>query len=264
MLRSGSYGMCDNLKCEKTQLDVKQCKNCRQVFYCSEDCQREDWVAMHSRDCQDYREGVLPINNTTFRRRCYLAHGLSGMIAGSILFAPTSNPRLVDLQQDPKRVQLFRLDHIPSPWINYGIDDILRSEKPHKVSLAFTAMLGLANSRRDLKLVALYFEDDFEKDENEEEGDDEDEYKDKDEYATSIEELNKPCDTQSTAEGIDCDCEGDVVKIPSYLFCLFRRSVDPSNNKQVYIPFKVTETADLGLLDVAEATSCAPITILCV
>ncbi|RXW15909.1 hypothetical protein EST38_g9949 [Candolleomyces aberdarensis] len=286
MLEDNSYGLCDNLQCTKTRAKVKRCSKCQQAFYCSERCRLEDWLSAHAQDCKEYREGALPKNKTSLRRRCFLAYGLSRMLAEGIVFAPTSNPRLTELQQDTECVQLYRLDTIPSPWINYNVNSILRSKKPQKASRAFTEMLILAKNRNDLKLAALYFEDDIKKDKKKEsdsckndevsdkapeteEGSDpceDDEGSDKaletKEGSDSRKDGEEPDKAPETEDGSDSDEEYELVKSPAYLFCLFQRSTNPLNSRRAFIPIKATETGDLGLLIIAEATPCTPVTVL--
>ncbi|KAJ7227649.1 hypothetical protein C8J57DRAFT_201522 [Mycena rebaudengoi] len=54
----GSKAVCDNVKCQKTDLKskLKQCAACKVVYYCSPDCQKKEWKASHKNMCPALKE----------------------------------------------------------------------------------------------------------------------------------------------------------------------------------------------------------------
>ncbi|KAK7000885.1 hypothetical protein R3P38DRAFT_1816989 [Favolaschia claudopus] len=46
----------------RTQHHLKTCSKCKAVYYCGVECQREDWVKQHRRECE-----VLKVDDTDGR-----------------------------------------------------------------------------------------------------------------------------------------------------------------------------------------------------
>ncbi|KAJ7138909.1 hypothetical protein C8R46DRAFT_1234148 [Mycena filopes] len=65
-----SSNACENMQCSRTgsQDAFKRCATCRLAFYCSRECQKSDWQAVHRSSCRTLLvEGVTP-SNTRGRR----------------------------------------------------------------------------------------------------------------------------------------------------------------------------------------------------
>ncbi|KAF6749312.1 hypothetical protein DFP72DRAFT_913914 [Ephemerocybe angulata] len=61
----GGSPICDNYSCRRTDIDTrgtpetkefKKCGGCSSVVYCSVDCQKADWVALHQAECKSSRD----------------------------------------------------------------------------------------------------------------------------------------------------------------------------------------------------------------
>ncbi len=44
--------------CLEIRADCLRCTGCRSSYYCSETCQKKDWIARHSLICQDLAKNV--------------------------------------------------------------------------------------------------------------------------------------------------------------------------------------------------------------
>lgn len=48
-------------RCEKTGQSFPRCSRCKEVYYCSQDCQRKDW-SKHKKECVRPEDRPEPIN----------------------------------------------------------------------------------------------------------------------------------------------------------------------------------------------------------
>lgn len=54
--------------CNKGQC-TKGCAKCRSVYYCSRECQEEDWQQVHSKYCNDELEEIGRKNSRAYQRK---------------------------------------------------------------------------------------------------------------------------------------------------------------------------------------------------
>ena len=65
---------CDN--CLKKSDSLKKCSKCHQMFYCDEDCQRNDWI-YHKNECKVFRHHNFQMSESTSDERLLLRLWLS-------------------------------------------------------------------------------------------------------------------------------------------------------------------------------------------
>ncbi|KAJ7633581.1 hypothetical protein DFH06DRAFT_689128 [Mycena polygramma] len=64
-----SHKACDNMECGviRQKTDFQRCSNCQRVYYCSPDCQTEDWESGHRETCHSLR--ICRLHNSDFSPR---------------------------------------------------------------------------------------------------------------------------------------------------------------------------------------------------